>query len=120
MVFLAAAARRAQPPLRDAARSAGQRQRSDLGRRREQGPNLDQRFRWQGFEPCALGGAEGIRTPDPLHAMEVRYQLRYSPDPGVTASGFPGSADRAILPRRAGGTQIAELTHAKCPRSGSR
>ena len=26
-----------------------------------------------------LGGAEGIRTPDPLHAMEVRYQLRYSP-----------------------------------------
>ena len=25
------------------------------------------------------GGAEGIRTPDPLHAMEVRYQLRYSP-----------------------------------------
>ena len=27
-----------------------------------------------------LGGAEGTRTPDPLHAMEVRYQLRYSPD----------------------------------------
>jgi hypothetical protein len=26
-----------------------------------------------------IGGAEGIRTPDPLHAMEVRYQLRYSP-----------------------------------------
>jgi hypothetical protein len=26
-----------------------------------------------------FGGAEGIRTPDPLHAMEVRYQLRYSP-----------------------------------------
>ena len=26
-----------------------------------------------------LCGAEGIRTPDPLHAMEVRYQLRYSP-----------------------------------------
>ena len=24
-------------------------------------------------------GAEGIRTPDPLHAMEVRYQLRHSP-----------------------------------------
>ena len=24
-------------------------------------------------------GAEGTRTPDPLHAMEVRYQLRYSP-----------------------------------------
>gem|GEM_PF-6338509 len=26
-----------------------------------------------------LGGAEEIRTPDPLHAMEVRYQLRHSP-----------------------------------------
>ena len=26
-----------------------------------------------------LGGAEGIRTPDPLDANEVRYQLRYSP-----------------------------------------
>ena len=31
----------------------GQRQRTDLGRRRTQGPNLDQRSRWQGFEPCA-------------------------------------------------------------------
>jgi hypothetical protein len=26
-----------------------------------------------------LGGAEGTRTPDPLHAMQVRYQLRHSP-----------------------------------------
>jgi hypothetical protein len=26
-----------------------------------------------------LGGAEEIRTPDPLDANEVRYQLRYSP-----------------------------------------
>ena len=26
-----------------------------------------------------VGGAEGTRTPDPLHAMEVRYQLRHSP-----------------------------------------
>ena len=26
------------------------------------------------------GGAEGTRTPDPLHAMQVRYQLRHSPD----------------------------------------
>ena len=24
-------------------------------------------------------GARGIRTPDPLHAMEMRYQLRHSP-----------------------------------------
>jgi hypothetical protein len=27
----------------------------------------------------SLSGAEGTRTPDPLHAMEVRYQLRHSP-----------------------------------------
>ena len=27
-----------------------------------------------------LCGAKGIRTPDPLHAMEMRYQLRYSPE----------------------------------------
>ena len=32
-----------------------------------------------GFDLGKLCGAEGIRTPDPLHAMEVRYQLRYSP-----------------------------------------
>src|SRR5690606_5430475 len=24
-------------------------------------------------------GSEGIRTPDPLHAMQVRYQLRHRP-----------------------------------------
>jgi hypothetical protein len=26
-----------------------------------------------------VGGAEGTRTPDPLVANEVRYQLRHSP-----------------------------------------
>jgi hypothetical protein len=26
-----------------------------------------------------MGGADGIRTRDPLVANEVRYQLRYSP-----------------------------------------
>ena len=30
-----------------------------------------------------MGGAEGIRTPDPLIANEVRYQLRYSPHKDV-------------------------------------
>jgi hypothetical protein len=29
--------------------------------------------------PGKFGGAEGTRTPDPLHAMQVRYQLRHSP-----------------------------------------
>ena len=35
-----------------------------------------------------LGGAEGIRTPDPLHAMEVRYQLRYSPVNRIWSRGI--------------------------------
>src|SRR3954447_21199251 len=29
--------------------------------------------------PAVMGGAEGTRTPDPLHAMQMRYQLRHSP-----------------------------------------
>ena len=39
------------------------------------GPHLD-------FDSTCCGvtsGAEGTRTPDPLDANEVRYQLRYSP-----------------------------------------
>jgi hypothetical protein len=31
-------------------------------------------------------GAKETRTPDPLHAMQVRYQLRYSPVPSFTVS----------------------------------
>ena len=31
-----------------------------------------------------IGGAKGIWTPDPLHAIQVRYQLRHSPDLFVT------------------------------------
>ena len=26
-----------------------------------------------------MGGGKGIRTPDPLHAMQVLYQLSYTP-----------------------------------------
>ena len=47
-------------------------------------------------EHAAFGkcGAEGTRTPDPLHAMEVRYQLRYSPGEHSCALRFaPTLAD---------------------------
>jgi hypothetical protein len=37
---------------------------------------------------CFVGGAEGIRTPDPLHAMQVRYQLRHSPEPRLCYRSF--------------------------------
>jgi hypothetical protein len=41
-------------------------------------PNL-RKLRWRGFG--CKSGAEGIRTPDPLTASQVRYQLRHSPLP---------------------------------------
>ncbi len=34
----------------------------------------------RGTGPELLCGAKGIRTPDPLTASEVRYQLRHSPE----------------------------------------
>ena len=36
-------------------------------------------MRCKGFHCVVPCGAKGIRTPDPLHAMEMRYQLRHSP-----------------------------------------
>ena len=36
----------------------------------------------------SFGGAEGIRTPDPLHAMQVRYQLRHSTEPRLCYRSF--------------------------------
>ncbi|GAB3214188.1 hypothetical protein GCM10027294_52460 [Marinactinospora endophytica] len=45
-------------------------------------------------------GAMGIRTPDLLHAMEARYQLRHSPEwesvPGLPADSQNNSGIRAI------------------------
>ena len=38
-------------------------------------------------EKC--GGAKGIRTPDLLHAMQTRYQLRHSPATQQDASSEP-------------------------------
>jgi hypothetical protein len=54
-----------------------------------------------------LGGAEGTRTPDPLHAMQVRYQLRHSPvflllQASGLARGYP-----FFCPDRSEATQIS-------------
>ena len=32
---------------------------------------------------ASFRGGKGIRTPDPLHAMQVLYQLSYTPE-GIT------------------------------------
>jgi hypothetical protein len=31
---------------------------------------------------ASISGGKGIRTPDPLHAMQVLYQLSYTPARG--------------------------------------
>ena len=41
------------------------------------------------FQPSPARGARGIRTPDPLHAMEMRYQLRHSPEEQLTTIHGP-------------------------------
>src|SRR3954453_12822772 len=46
--------------------------------------------------PSVVGGAEGIRTPDPLHAMEVRYQLRHSPATRRTCPGNSGNLSQRV------------------------
>jgi integrase len=40
------------------------------------------------------GGAEGTRTPDPLHAMQMRYQLRHSPRISPPPVNTQGQATR--------------------------
>ena len=44
------------------------------------GWNFRQRGQKTVIMPKRFGGPEGTRTPDPLHAMQVRYQLRHRPE----------------------------------------
>jgi hypothetical protein len=59
------------------------------------------------------GGAEGTRTPDPLHAMQVRYQLRHSPGLCCSSGLPPKQPDQlnALLP----GAPIGALGRAPRP-----
>ena len=52
----------------------------------------------EGARASDLGGAEGTRTPDPLVANEVRYQLRYSPL--VEAARLPNARGQSFTARR--------------------
>ena len=51
------------------------------------------------------GGAEGTRTPDPLHAMQVRYQLRHSPVFSLLRTS--GEPDPVLCPDLSEATQIS-------------
>ena len=44
------------------------------------------------WRPVRVGGAKGIRTPDPLPAEQVLYQLSYSPG----CPGGPGQDSRSL------------------------
>jgi hypothetical protein len=60
-----------------------------------------------GKRPLSWGGAEGIRTPDPLDANEVRYRTalqplaRRTPGDGPATSSGPATrlTGRAVAPR---------------------
>jgi hypothetical protein len=47
-----------------------------------------------------FNGAKETRTPDPLHAMQVLYQLSYGPMNGGDALGLVPSSCRSLHRRR--------------------
>ena len=59
--------------------------------------------------PLRVGGAEGTRTPDPLHAMQMRYQLRHSPNSARTL------ADSRAEVKSGSGSQVSQRTSSQIP-----
>ena len=60
-----------------------------------------------------VGGAEGTRTPDPLHAMQVRYQLRHSPNvisPLLCLDNSRNTSQRARAGREIGVPAVAAIS----------
>ncbi len=56
--------------------------------------HLDQQKRPPAKQGAITNGAKRIRTADPLHAMQVLYQLSYGP---IDAVGFPIAAPTYML-----------------------
>ena len=87
--------------------------------------NLAPRSRGARFERSTLRGAEGTRTPDPLHAMQMRYQLRHSPKVALAilchlAVTHPLYSDRIPRAKSAEGDLPHQNCAARSPGSGGR
>ena len=61
----------------------------------------------QRVRPLRVGGGEGTRTPDPLHAMQMRYQLRHTPNSARTLADPRGEV------KSGSGTQVNQRTGAR-------
>jgi hypothetical protein len=91
--------RRTQPPaaahgLRHGARTGVRRGDSRGGRRRRSGNGSDRGVRGR-------GGAEGIRTPDLLNAIQTRSQLRHSPRSAASrGKGYSTDAAQSMSRKR--------------------
>ena len=72
-------------------------------------------------EPLNCGGAKGTRTPNPLLAKQVRYQLRHGPRvlPQTWGSGSAGGVGR-LRPEVLLGLLGLELALDRCGAHGGR
>jgi hypothetical protein len=66
------------------------------------------------------GGAEGTRTPDPLHAMQVRYQLRHSPELLLLPRAFFRASPKQLKYLRTAIPKIPNREYSACFRGSTR